>query len=796
MTIQKSHDFKPCVPGAFKGGLSRTLFFDGMVLSEDDLMREQSYWRMKRQLTNRALGQGVVWGLGVVWDPDSRCFTICPGYGLSCCGDDLVVECPEKVCERELIDPCSEDFRRLLSNRFDLCEDDPRPDRNVEACLMLEYVECPEDPRRVFEDPCAQQAKGCRFGAVRETTRLRLVPPPLPCPGPIERFCRHISEIREQLDASGISMPEPDFSFGLAESGVSVTHFAADGSALGGDRVSIAAEQGATAEARHNRPDGVDSVRIGIEPPLGHIIVRATIDGVERPVADTMMGVFMSRPINAAVPLPANIEIETAPLLGGIGARTVYLFTPGTTEIEDSARAEVLEREELPRRADCASLLADGLLLACADASCTLRTLALALVCGWVTGTVAPAPCAGEDEAEPSAAHQLAAWTICRLAWELLFGIDITNPQAAGVQKCLRRLFAEWCDGFRYKGPRCDENAHGIILGCVDLTPRGRIVCFHEGRHRRYVLTGPLLSHWAGQFGLAPIDVVAGRFGDWICCVAGAPVSDYSTSAGAAAAAIIPAGEGAVAYGASYANAARIEGVQVARRREVGATEFAAEAMNQMISGRRTSLATATSVEVVSAPSLGLHLVRPVEGAAAAVEAPVADQLKSELSVNVRDMPPMARQPMTDFVAKIAESVPVTALKPQTESRLTEPTLAALEKAGVTNLAELVEIGPEPAAARVRAELADNPDFAEPASVEKAMGMVYDAALKALSSTAEVIAEEARTRDVEAPFTRADLKENSVVNAVRTALNTNLKGRGLTVGAIRKAASDTQLMAR
>jgi len=68
MTVKTRIDFKPCVPGAFRGGLARTEFFDGMVLSEADMKREQGYWQMKRRLTNRALGQGVVWGLAVEWD--------------------------------------------------------------------------------------------------------------------------------------------------------------------------------------------------------------------------------------------------------------------------------------------------------------------------------------------------------------------------------------------------------------------------------------------------------------------------------------------------------------------------------------------------------------------------------------------------------------------------------------------------------------------------------------------------------------------------------------------------------
>ena len=62
------HEFLPCVPGALHGGLRRTEFYDGMVLGEDDMKREQSYWQMKRRLTNRALGSGVVWGLSLQWD--------------------------------------------------------------------------------------------------------------------------------------------------------------------------------------------------------------------------------------------------------------------------------------------------------------------------------------------------------------------------------------------------------------------------------------------------------------------------------------------------------------------------------------------------------------------------------------------------------------------------------------------------------------------------------------------------------------------------------------------------------
>jgi hypothetical protein len=64
-----------------------------------------------------------------------------------------------------------------------------------------------------------------------------------------------------------------------------------------------------------------------------------------------------------------------------------------------------------------------------------------------------------------------------------------------------------------------------VYLGCAELDRTGRIDTFDMWEHRRYVVTGALLDYWAQQFGIAPIDVVVGRFARAICCVAGfAPI--------------------------------------------------------------------------------------------------------------------------------------------------------------------------------------------------------------------------------------------------------------------------------
>ena len=78
--------------------LKRTHYFDGQLLSTEDMVREQEYFRERLRRHNRALhGWGVVCGLAVdtVADIDtatrSATLTVSPGYALSPAGDEIVV---------------------------------------------------------------------------------------------------------------------------------------------------------------------------------------------------------------------------------------------------------------------------------------------------------------------------------------------------------------------------------------------------------------------------------------------------------------------------------------------------------------------------------------------------------------------------------------------------------------------------------------------------------------------------------------------------------------------------------
>jgi hypothetical protein len=143
------------------GGCVRPRFYNGMAIAREDLETELRYLRLKLKLHNRAAGAGVVWGLDTALR-GSR-VVVGPGYGVDCCGNDLTVTCDYAVDTQALLrDPA-------------ICRDI----RHGQTCfaLLLEYVECPQDPRPVHGNGCSPHLASCEYSRIRETVRLRLVPP-------------------------------------------------------------------------------------------------------------------------------------------------------------------------------------------------------------------------------------------------------------------------------------------------------------------------------------------------------------------------------------------------------------------------------------------------------------------------------------------------------------------------------------------------------------------------------------------------------------------------------------------
>jgi hypothetical protein len=160
--------------GAGATGLSgswafvRPRFFAGMLLTEDDLQAIEDYALAKRRLTNRhVFGPGVVCGLDVDCDPcKPGWITVNSGYALDCCGNDIVVGCPERLDALALLDD--------LRKRQGLDCGDPCEDQSERGYLLVvSYAEQPTDPVAPYvQDDCA--IGDCDFSRVREGYRFEL----------------------------------------------------------------------------------------------------------------------------------------------------------------------------------------------------------------------------------------------------------------------------------------------------------------------------------------------------------------------------------------------------------------------------------------------------------------------------------------------------------------------------------------------------------------------------------------------------------------------------------------------
>jgi hypothetical protein len=71
--------------------LTRVNFFDGMLLTGEDLRVEQDYLRRKQQLHNQLHGHGVVEGLDVSVDRKDHRIHVAPGWAIDRQGREVVL---------------------------------------------------------------------------------------------------------------------------------------------------------------------------------------------------------------------------------------------------------------------------------------------------------------------------------------------------------------------------------------------------------------------------------------------------------------------------------------------------------------------------------------------------------------------------------------------------------------------------------------------------------------------------------------------------------------------------------
>lgn len=528
------------------GGCLRPRFFNGMFITREDLETFVRWSRLKDQLHNRASGDGVVWGLDVC--RDANAVLVQPGYAVDCCGHDLTVTAPYRVAGDLLL--CDPAAREVLSQQGPQC-----------LHLLLEYVECPEEPRPVHGDPCSPQSSYCEMSRIRETTRLRLVPPRHYQPqGPITDF---VNTVREELERAGIQVNTPATA-ATAEAADIPDPLPTVFNVLppDGKRYKVLPRFGATVEQQYSdfTPLG-DSVvfTLQLEAFNGYQFIAgevATGMVLARVTAPTYTLDWQVSPRDLQ-PDPAGLlhgdytvaNLELAPVTGS-GAHLIVRMHLAITWWPYNFRAPGF----MILRADQVEVTvvppSESATWPCTtDPCCTQRplfpvpfpwlnesplkpgtaadpkVLVLAVVYAWLALEQSRRQAVATDPQASSGQQMLQGYAVKLV--EKMFKLP-SKSQLQKLAAALQKLLCGWCKGFLYPGPTCVGDPHGVVIGCVQVEG-GRIASVDPWGGRRWVVHYPLLSHWGSQIGLASLDLSVSRVMAMVCCIAGLPVPGRGT---------------------------------------------------------------------------------------------------------------------------------------------------------------------------------------------------------------------------------------------------------------------------
>lgn len=149
--------------------LTRTHYFDGRLLTAEDLTRDQIYLDQRLREVGQTLGQGVMRGLEVTFDRVTGQLTLNPGVGISSAGRVLELSKPLSIDlgDRSLIAQLNKGKHR----RFN---------RGLYA-VVLRYAEVRTDIAEVFPQDLGDK-RGFNFDVISEAVQLGLVPLPQPLP--------------------------------------------------------------------------------------------------------------------------------------------------------------------------------------------------------------------------------------------------------------------------------------------------------------------------------------------------------------------------------------------------------------------------------------------------------------------------------------------------------------------------------------------------------------------------------------------------------------------------------------
>ncbi len=717
------------------GGCIRPRFFNGMFITREDLETELRYLRIKNKLQRRADGQGVVWGLGIRRQGSAVC--VQPGYALDCCGNDLTVTSMYTV-----------DSATLLS--------DPAICNQVtgrQQCmhLLLEYIECPEEPRPVHGDPCFGSASACEMSRVRETVRLRLVPPRDYKPAsPIQKFLSTLSQgVSFSPAPSGGATPAPASNTTTPTSLPFQIQFS---DAQTGAPTNPASQMALTPTPNGTTVSDVLPVLRMINESIGAPLITISIPATDMPFAFSS-GAVTDDKTNKAPSLAANISTPTPAAPGPISWQvtlpnpdvalknqwksgyTVSWSAPagsdpssgvysGTSTIQ-LAFAKPSSAVAPPATLNLTisivttatlSVPAESNSFPCLnDACCTgkplfpvvppwadgdpfhpgqaadPKVLALALIYALYAGTSAQA---NSTNGTQNSQVQTAAKLFQAAATLLDPAVAQKDPaELSKVTQAVQQLLNDWCCSFLYPGPTCDGEPHGVVIGCATIAS-GQIESISPWSGRRWVMHYPLVSYWGVQFGIVPPDVLASRLFSLICCLGSLPIPGIAVFDAAGRSDVSKE----VAVGAGFLRIAAASSPQSATSssaqhpsRALDLASFAARILSTLV--QPAAPAGTPMADFTLAGFNAIHLRVPDESAGAIASAPavLTDLVSQTLSQSASRtaVPPLLRDFAQSLTVQLAATTPISSLAPA------EAVVEPLTAAGITNAGAVLARSPQ-----------------------------------------------------------------------------------------------------